>query len=70
MYQNLYNISYVYRMKTSSIYEDNKPYIFEVFIVQDDAKLAEFNIMESIWKETLILAQIQDQRCQPVLSFG
>ena len=43
-------------MKTSSIYEDNKPYIFEVFIVQDDAKLAEFSIMESIWKETLILA--------------
>ena len=57
-------------MKTTSIYEENKPYIFEVFIVQDDSKLSEFNIMNNLWKETLLLAQIKDPRCSPVISFG
>ena len=53
-YCSLYNTAYVYRLKTTAIYEDNKPYIFEVFVVSNDSKLAEFNILDNLWKETLL----------------
>ena len=52
----LFCTNYVYRLKTSSIYEDGKIYIFDVFIVHNDIKLSEFNILENVWKETLMLS--------------
>ena len=59
-YLTLYNINYVYRLKVNAIYEQGRVYIFDVFIVQQDAKLAEFHLFENIWKETLILSQVND----------
>lgn len=53
---NLYKINYVYRLKANAIYEQGRVYIFDVFIVKHDAKLAEFKLFENLWKETLILS--------------
>ena len=58
----LFCTNYVYRLKTNSIYEDGKVYIFDVFIVHNDIKLEEFNIFKNLWKETLILSQTKDPR--------
>jgi len=66
----LFCTNYVYRLKTSSIYEEGKIYIFDVFVVHNDIKLSEFNILENVWKETLMLSQLKDPRIPPVLSFG
>ena len=38
----LYNVNYVYRLKTNAVYEQGRVYIFDVFIVNRDAKLDEF----------------------------
>ena len=40
-YMTLFGTNYVYRLKTSSIFEEGKVYIFEVFIVHNDIKLEE-----------------------------
>ena len=69
-YMTLFATNYVYRLKTNAIYEDGKPYIFDVFIVHNDIKLEEFNIFKNLWKETLILSQIKDPRVQRIFSFG
>ena len=69
-YMTLFSTNYAYRLKTSSIFEDGKPYIFDVFIVHNDIKLAEFDLFNNLWKETLILSQLKDPKIQPVLSFG
>ena len=66
----LFSTNYAYRLRTSSIFEDGKPYIFDVFIVHNDIKLAEFDLFNNLWKETLILSQLKDPKIQPVLSFG
>ena len=55
-YLTLYNVNYVYRLKTHAVYEQGRVQIFDVFIVQQDAKLAEFYLFNNIWKETLILS--------------
>ena len=69
-YMTLFGTNYVYRLKTKSVYEEGKPYIFDVFIVHNDAKLREFNLLPNYWNETLMLSQIKDSRAQPVISFG
>ena len=66
----LFSTYYVYRVKTSSIFEEGKIYIFEIFIVHNDIKLSEFNLFKNLWKETLMLSQLKDPRIPPVLSFG
>ena len=57
-------------MKANAIYESGRVYIFDVFIVQQDAKLAEFHLFNNLWKETLILSQVNDPRLPTVISFG
>ena len=69
-YLTLYSINYVYRLKTNAIYEQGRVYIFDVFIVQQDAKLAEFYLFDNLWKETLILSQVSDPRLPRIVSFG
>ena len=69
-YLTLYNVNYVYRLKVNAIYEQGTVYIFDVFIVQQDAKLAEFRLFNNLWKETLILSQVNDPRMPRVISFG
>ena len=66
----LFSTNYAYRLKTNSIFEEGKVYIFDVFIVHNDIKLEEFDLFNNLWKETLILHQLQDPRIPPVLSFG
>ena len=69
-YLTLYNVNYIYRLKVNAIYEQGAVYIFDVFIVQQDAKLAEFHLFDNLWKETLILSQVNDPRTPRVISFG
>ena len=69
-YMNLYNINYVYRLKANAIYENGKVYIFDIFIAKQDAKLEQFRLFENLWKETLILSQVNDMRLQRTISFG
>ena len=38
--------------------------------MQQDAKLAEFRLFDNLWKETLILSQVNDPRTPRVISFG
>ena len=52
------------------MFEEEKEHIFDVFIVQNDIKLAEYNLFKNFWKETLMLSQIDDVRAPAVLSFG
>ena len=66
----LFSTNYVYRLKTNSIYEEGKTYIFDLFIVHNDIKLAEFRLFENFWKETLMLSQLKDPRVPAVISFG
>lgn len=63
-------MNYVYRLKTNAVYEQGRVYIFDVFIVHQDAKLADFRLFENLWKETLILSQVNDARLPRILSFG
>lgn len=63
-------MNYVYRLKTNAIYENGQVYMFDVFIVQQDAKLAEYRLFENLWKETLILSQVNDPRMPSIISFG
>lgn len=51
----LFGTNYVYRIQTTSMFEEDKSHIFDVFIVQNDIKLAEFNLFKNFWKETLML---------------
>ena len=69
-YMTLFGTNYVYRLRTCSIYEEGESYIFDVIIVHNDIKLAEFNLFKNFWKETLMLAQLKDPRAPPVISFG
>ena len=69
-YLTLYNVNYVYRLKANALYENGRCYIFDVFVVRQDAKLEEFTLFDNLWKETLILAQVVDSRLPRVLSFG
>ena len=69
-YMTLFGTNYIYRLKTKSIYEDDKEYIFDVFIVHNDIKLTEFNLFNNFWQETLMLSQLKDPRAPPVISFG
>ena len=48
-YMTLFGTNYIYRVKTKAIYEDDKVYIFDVFIVHNDIKLAEFNLFKNYW---------------------
>lgn len=57
-------------MKTNAIYEQGRVYIFDVFIINNDTRLQEFRLFENIWKETLILSQVDDPRLPRVVSFG
>jgi len=66
-YLTLYNVNYVYRLKTNSVYEHGRVYIFDVFVGKKDAKLDEFQLFENLWKETLILSQVDDPRLPRVL---
>jgi len=43
-YLTLFNVNYVYRLKANAIYEQGRVYIFDVFVVQQDSKLADFNL--------------------------
>ena len=54
----LFSTNYAYRLKTNSIFEEGKVYIFDVFIVHNDIKLEEFDLFNNLWKETLILHQL------------
>ena len=38
--------------------------------MHNDIKLAEFDLFNNLWKETLILSQMKDPKIPPVLSFG
>ena len=38
--------------------------------MHNDIKLAEFDLFNNLWKETLILSQLKDPKIPPVLSFG
>ena len=69
-YLTLYNINYVYRLKTNAIYQQGRVYIFDVFVIQRDAKLEEFRLFANLWKETLILSQVNDPRLPRIVSFG
>ena len=69
-YMTLFGTNYVYRIQTTSMFEEEKEHIFDVFIVQNDIKLAEYNLFKNFWKETLMLSQIDDVRAPAVLSFG
>mmetsp|Transcript_24299 Transcript_24299/g.30117 ORF Transcript_24299/g.30117 Transcript_24299/m.30117 type:complete len:107 (+) Transcript_24299:971-1291(+) len=69
-YLTLFNVNYVYRLKANAIYEQGHTYIFDVFIVQQDSKLADFNIFHNLWNETLILSQVTDPRLPRIFSFG
>lgn len=55
-YLTLYNVNYVYRLKTNAIYEQGRVYTFDVFIINNDSRLQEFKLFENVWKETLILS--------------
>jgi len=54
----LYNTNYAYRLKTRSIFEQDKIYIFDIFVVHNDIKLEEFNLHKNLWRETLLLQSI------------
>ena len=66
----LFNVNYVYRLKANAIYEQDRTYIFDVFIAQQDSKLADFNLFQNLWNETLILSQVVDPRLPRIISFG
>ena len=69
-YLTLFNVNYVYRLKANAIYEQDRTYIFDVFIAQQDSKLADFNLFQNLWNETLILSQVVDPRLPRIISFG
>jgi len=70
-YLTLYNTHYAYRVRTSCPFENNATYIFDFFIAHDtDSKLSDFNLFTNLWRETLLLSKIQDDRLQPVISYG
>jgi hypothetical protein len=70
-YLTLFNAEYAYRIYTVCPFEDKKPYVFDFYILhQDDSKLTDFNLFSNLWRETLLLANINDPRLQPVLSYG
>ena len=70
-YLTLYNTHYAYRVRTNCPFENNSTKIFEFFIVHGtDSKLTDFNLFTNLWRETLLLSRIQDERLQPVLEYG
>ena len=70
-YLTLFNAHYAYRVRSHCPFENNKIYIFEFFVVNSaDSKLADFNLFSNLWRETLLLANIEDPRTQAVLSYG
>lgn len=50
----LFNLWYVYRVRTEAIFENNKEFIYEFFIL-DDQKFEEYFLFQNLWKETLLL---------------
>ena len=67
---SLFDSSYAYRLRTLNIFEQNKSYIFDVLMINDDIKLDEFYLFENLWRETLLLHKIDDKRVSHVKSFG
>ena len=69
-YLTLFGVNYVYRLKCNSVYEQGRVYIFDIFITKGDQKLDERNLYNNLWKETLILSQLEDPRLPRIVSFG
>lgn len=57
-YQTINDIEYCYRVKTENIFEKNKPYIFEFYIL-DDPKFQDYYLFKNIWRETLLMKQLK-----------
>jgi hypothetical protein len=66
----LYNTNYAYRIRTHSIFNKSLQQFFDIFIVNNDSKLEEFEVFKNIWHETLFMHSINDPRISPVIDFG
>lgn len=65
----LYNNQYSFRIKTEAVFEENKPYIFDFFIL-DDFILEEFFVFKNLWRETILLNSFQDPKVAKISKFG
>ena len=66
----LFNMEYVFLVKTQALFDKDSVHIFEVISLQDDLKIKEFNIFKSVWKETLLFKQLSDPHFPEILEFG
>lgn len=66
----LFNTNYAYRLKTHSIFSKSNFSIYDVFILENDAKLQDFNLFQNFWHETLLMNSIDDPRLMRVVDFG
>lgn len=69
-WHSLFNMEYVFLVKTQALFDTDSVHIFEVISLQDDLKIKEFNIFKSIWKETLLFKQLSDPHFPEILEFG
>ena len=66
----LFNTNYAYRLKTHSIFNKSNFSIYDVLILNNDAKLDDYNLFQNFWHETLLMNSISDARLTPVVDFG
>ena len=57
-------------MMTNSIFENNTEKIFDVYTINNDNKLEEFNLFRNLWRETILLHFIDDSRLLKIKNFG
>jgi hypothetical protein len=65
----LYNLNYAYRAKTEAIFEEQKVYFFDYYILNDEY-FSQHYLFENLWRETILLHSFDDERVLKVKSFG
>ena len=71
----LFGLEYAYRLTTKKVTnimdssEDVPDTIIEAFFL-DDWKLADFNLLEGIWRETLLMYALEEDKVLPVTEYG
>ena len=69
-YKFIFNLNYSYRAKTEAVFQGQKPFIFDFFMV-DDQKFEQFYLFKNLWRETLLMNHfLEDPGVADVVSFG
>ena len=56
---SMFACSYAYRIKSVALFEEDYPIkVFDLFFLNDTIKMKEFGLYENLWRETLLLHQL------------